>query len=218
MGDASQIRQALLNLLINARDAVTGIANPTILCSLSRYQADDAFHHRHPDARGEQFAMISIQDNGCGIHSHDLGKIFDPFYTTKDVDKGTGLGLAMVYGAIQAHEGAIDVTSVPQTGTTIDMYLPAMQGEPGENEAIGDTPASIHRGANETILLVDDDTTVLRATREVLSSLGYQVLTAEHGIAALELFDTHADEIALLLTDIVMPKMGGIALAQCYPE
>ncbi|TLS77661.1 response regulator [Mariprofundus erugo] len=217
-GDASQIQQALINLLINARDAVATIENPEILCSLQRYQADHAFHHRHPEIKGEQFARLSVQDNGCGIPGDALGKIFEPFYTTKDVDKGTGLGLAMVYGAIQAHGGVIDVTSSPHAGTTIDMYLPMIQEQEARNEEAGHIAPSIHHGAGETILLVDDDTTVLHSTREVLLSLGFRVITAEHGIAALEQFEQQPESIRLLLTDIVMPKMGGIALAQAIRQ
>ena len=107
-GDASQVQQALVNLFINARDAVTDTTDPEITCTLATYQPDNAFHHRHMDTKGELFAHLSIRDNGCGISSKDIDKIFEPFFTTKDVDKGTGLGLAMVYGAIQTHGGAID--------------------------------------------------------------------------------------------------------------
>jgi len=209
-GDATQLQQVLMNLLNNARDAVAHVSQPRIFCSLKLFVVTAAFTKAHPDTKGEQFAQLVVRDNGAGISKEHLDKVFEPFFTTKGVGEGTGLGLAMVYGAVQSHGGIIDIDSSPGMGTTFSIYLPL--SKPDETTE-ADT-SIITEGKGETILLVDDEESMRDTTAEVLKSLGYQVLTAEDGVEALALFKAHPQNIALLLTDIVMPKMGGVELAE----
>ncbi|NWF39413.1 PAS domain S-box protein [Mariprofundus sp. NF] len=209
-GDTTQLQQVLMNLLINASHAVSGTAQPQISCSLAHYVATDAFIDAHPDLHGLHFARLTVQDNGCGITKDHLDKVFEPFFTTKGVGEGTGLGLAMVYGAMQSHEGVIEIESEVGVGTAFHVYLPLKEkGESPEPET-----NSVIEGQQETILLADDEADLRSTTAEVLSSLGYQVLEAGDGEQALEIFKTHQETIDLILTDIVMPKMGGVDLAR----
>lgn len=209
--DVTQIQQLLLNLINNARDAFDGTAHPAIRIGLEKYIADDAFLARHPGSTGREYAHLSVLDNGCGISRANLTQIFEPFFTTKEVGRGTGLGLAMVFGAVKSHAGFIDVDSTPGLGTTFRIYLPLLDARPQ------DTPvetSAMKKGNGETILLVDDDQDVLKTTGQVLTSLGYHVIRAENGLEAMSLFADAADTIQLIFTDVVMPKMGGLELAE----
>ncbi|TLS67258.1 PAS domain S-box protein [Mariprofundus erugo] len=208
-GDATQLQQVLMNLLNNAVDAVAGVAAPGIRCALTAYQADREFAERHPELAVDQFACITVADNGHGIAPDAMAKIFEPFYTTKEVGKGTGLGLAMLYGAVQNHGGVVEVESQPGRGTSFSIYLPLME----DSEAAGEAGKSVCGGGHsETILLVDDEVSVLETTCEVLESMGYRVLTASNGEEAFALFMAHAGEVDLIISDVVMPKMGGVEL------
>lgn len=215
VGDAAQLQQALLNLLNNAIDAVEDTTEPEIYCCLERYVPDAAFLEKYPELASGPLAHVMVCDNGCGILEKDMDHIFEPFFTTKEVDRGTGLGLSMVYGSIQTHRGAIDVASGIGKGTEMHLYLPlwdeAVMVRAGADQPEKDQVAA---EGKETILLVDDDSSVRKICFEVLSSVGYEVLTAENGIAALECFVRHGDRIGLVITDIVMPGMGGFDLAE----
>ena len=213
-GDATQLQQVLMNLLNNARDAVSDVAQPSISCSLRLFIATDAFAKAHSDMKGDRFAQLVIRDNGAGISKEHVNKVFEPFFTTKGVGEGTGLGLAMVYGAVQSHGGIIDVDSDLGMGTTFSIYLP-LSTRPITTEA---DASIIAHGHGETILLVDDEESMRATTAEVLSSLGYRVLIAEDGEEGLALFKVHSQDIALILTDIVMPRMGGIELAKAIRQ
>jgi len=210
-GDATQMQQVLMNLLNNARDAVSHVSQPEISCSLRPFVASDTFLKAHPDFKGSRFAQLMIRDNGAGIAEEIVNKVFEPFFTTKGVGEGTGLGLAMVYGAVQSHGGIIEVESELGTGTSFSIYLPLVKDAGGIAAA---SDASVIQGQGETILLVDDEESMRETTGEVLESLGYKVFMAVDGQEALEIFKAHRQEIALILTDIVMPMVGGIELAK----
>ena len=206
-GDATQLQQALMNLLNNARDAVRDTKQPRIVCTLESFSVDADFQQGHPEIKGERVAHLVVKDNGCGISEDALAQIFVPFFTTKGVGEGTGLGLAMVYGSVQTHGGAIEVDSREGEGTAFHLYLPLYTGE---EKSVEKPKESIVPGEGENILLVDDETGMREAVGEVLTSLGYRVLSAADGEEAVELFKADADGVSLVVTDVVMPKMGGI--------
>ncbi|MFQ5519401.1 MAG: PAS domain S-box protein, partial [Mariprofundus sp.] len=211
-GDASLLQQILMNLMNNARDAVAEVAEPKINVAIDAYKSDEAFIEQHPDARlHHTYARLTVRDNGCGISKHELSKVFEPFYTTKGAGKGTGLGLAMIYGSIQSHAGIIEVDSCVNTGTAFKIYLP-LYSEPESNKAVqGKHEENI--GSGETILMVDDETSLRTVHAELLNLMGYHVLQAADGVQAAELFANHQHDIKLIITDVVMPKMGGVELA-----
>jgi len=211
-GDSTQVQQMVMNLLNNARDAVSAVAEPRITVELSRVDPDEDFLLRHPEQSGFAMALLSIADNGCGIAEKNLQKIFEPFFTTKGVGDGTGLGLAMVFGAVQRHGGAIEVESSKGTGTVFNIYLPLVNKRAEVNK-YGQS-SDVAFGMNETVLLVDDEAVLRTTTSELLSSIGYQVLEAADGYEALQVYAAHQQDIALMITDIVMPKMGGIKLSE----
>jgi len=204
--DATQLQQALINLLNNARDAVCNAVNPKITCKLEPININADFRQRHPEFKGERVAHLSVEDNGHGISEDALEKIFLPFFTTKGVGKGTGLGLAMVYGSVQTHGGTIEVESKQNRGTTFHIYLPLSKDDEINIES---QDQSISPGKGETILLVDDDVDILEATGEAIRDLGYKVLLAEDGEVAVEVFKNNFKDVSLVISDLVMPNMGG---------
>lgn len=210
-GDATQLQQVLMNLMNNAVDAVAGIDQPAIRCRLDAYGPDEAFCLRHPDLEADRFACLSVQDNGCGIDPEDLDKIFEPFFTTKGIGKGTGLGLSMLYGAVQTHGGAVEVESRPGRGSTFRVYLPLCVVE---TSAEAGKQAQAENGQGETILLVDDQRDLRFTAAQVLEVLGYRVLQAGTGREALRIFREQQGRIDLILSDVVMPDMGGVELLQ----
>jgi len=211
MGDISLLQQVIMNITNNACDAVQDTAKPCIVIGLETFAADTRFHQQHAlDA--EAYACISISDNGSGIEEGHLEHIFEPFFTTKAVDKGTGLGLAMAYGAIQSHGGVIEVESLVGKGTTFQIYLPLLEKPQARIEQ--NSEQQIVPGHGETILLVDDNSSIIESGAGVLSNLGYQVLTARNGHEAIGIYQSEQARIALIILDIVMPKMGGIEAAQ----
>jgi len=210
-GDKTHIQQIVVNLLSNARDAVQGSDNPEICMDFGLFEPDDAFLQLHPDAAGKQFACLSVSDNGCGIAEDQLVHLFDPFYTTKEVGEGTGLGLSMLHGACAMHGGYVDVESRLGEGTSVYVYLPV--AEPVV-QAMVEPGRLVIVGQGETILLVDDDEMLRGTGVRVLNRLGYEVLEAEDGVQALELFESHHTEISLVMMDVVMPRMGGVEAAK----
>jgi len=209
VGDPTQLQQVLMNLISNARDAVKGVLNPKINCSLEPYQADAKFIERHSELSGVEMARISVHDNGCGIKEEHQDKVFEPFFTTKSVGEGTGLGLAMVYGSVQAHGGVVELESKVGEGSIIHVYLPVKEKE--LNPELEDKVELLH-GDRELILLVDDEADVRTTTRELLKAMEYQVLEASDGEEALELYHSNRDKIRLVISDVIMPKMGGVEL------
>ena len=210
-GDATQLQQMLLNLLANARHAVEEQASPIIEVSLEMFDADSNSLLRQADLEGEHFVHLLVHDNGCGIAEAHLEKIFEPFFTTKSTGKGTGLGLAMVYGIVQSHGGAIEVESQEGEGTSVHIYLPLIESELDDGE---EDEGVLEAGCGEMVLLVDDDEDVRQTIEAVLSSLGYRVLAASDGEAGWRLFEEHGDAIRIAVLDVVMPRMSGPKLAR----
>jgi CheY-like chemotaxis protein len=180
-------------------------------------ELDEAFVREHPDATIGPHVRLAVTDNGVGMSPEIVARIFEPFFTTKDKGRGTGLGLSMVYGIVKQHNGCIGVRSVEGKGTTFDIYLPYVDEatQPAEPEIERRTTSP--RGS-ETILLVEDEADVRELAREILEMAGYTVREAPTGTDALRLCAQHADEICLLLTDVVMPQMSGPELARQVEE
>jgi PAS domain S-box-containing protein len=209
--DAGMLEQVLLNLSVNARDAMPGGGSLTI--STERARADAALVRGRPEAReGSRYLVISVADTGDGIPPGVLPHIFEPFFTTKEAGKGTGLGLATVFGIVKQHGGFIDVDTEAGRGATFRVYLPEVSVV---SFAAAEAPRPKPRGGTETILLAEDEEMVRRATRTVLARLGYTVLEASTGAEALTVWREHQRDVSLLVTDIVMPGgMTGCELAE----
>ncbi|HKI62505.1 MAG TPA: PAS domain S-box protein [Mariprofundaceae bacterium] len=212
-GDRTQLHQTILNLLNNARDALEETDHPSIDCLLTRYDPDAAFCEQHPGLQAGPTAQIIIRDNGCGIPQKNLAHVFEPFYTTKEVGKGTGLGMSMVYGSVQSHKGAIDLQSEMGKGTSVHLYLPLAVNV--KKEAVTPIPVQEAKALQpSTLLLVDDNINLRTVCGEALQCMGYEVLTADDGNTALECYIQHQKRISLIITDIVMPVMGGFELVK----
>jgi PAS domain S-box-containing protein len=200
--DPGMIEQVLLNLAVNARDAMP--RGGQLLITTDTASFDAAYARTHIEARAGELVCLTVSDTGTGIAPEHLPRIFEPFFTTKELGKGTGLGLATVYGIVKQHQGWIEVFSQPGAGATFKIFLPAIPppvGTAALSQAEADLP-----GGTETILLVEDDYAVRMITRRVLESHGYKVYEATTAAEAMELWRSRAEEIALLLTDIVMPQ------------
>jgi PAS domain S-box-containing protein len=203
-GDAGQLEQALLNLCINARDAMPGGGTLRIE---TRNIPSPALDGPPFAAATAECIVLSVSDTGSGIPIEIQPRIFEPFFTTKEPGKGTGMGLAMVYGIVTNHGGRIEIASAAGAGTTFRILFPASAGtaEPLPAQA---APAPLPRGS-ETVLFVDDEEALRALAREMLGGLGYTILTAADGVEALKIFEERRKEIALVILDLVMPEMGG---------
>lgn len=210
LSDPGQMEQVLLNLIVNARDAISDIGLVTV--ETSNVDLDDGFLSTHPDARRGQHVLMAVSDNGCGINNETLAQIFEPFFTTKEANKGTGLGLSTVYGIVKQSNGHIDVYSEPGLGTTFKVYLPAYNTEMHLISIEAATPSTI--SGNERILVVEDEEGVRSLAAEILRGVGYTVEEAHNGKEALILIDRAVEPIQLMVTDIVMPELGGRQLAE----
>jgi PAS domain S-box-containing protein len=208
--DPSQLDQILMNLCVNARDAISGIGRISIRTGNENFTENDLLNI--PGSIPGDYVMVEVADNGCGMSENTLSHLFEPFFTTKEVGKGTGLGLATVYGIVQQNRGFIKVESTLSCGTRFKIYLPRHRGmlSDTENKEI-ETPAE---QGHETILLVEDEPILLDMTKEMLELNGYQVLIALNPDEALQIAGDHADEIHLVMTDVVMPGMNGYDLAE----
>jgi PAS domain S-box-containing protein len=209
--DAGMMEQVLLNLAVNSRDAMPkgGVLGIRIsLMDLDARQPDE-----NPEARPGQFACLTVTDTGCGIAPENLRRIYEPFFTTKEVGKGTGLGLATVYGIVKQHQGWIDVQSALGKGTTFKVFLPCC----GQGAERSEQPQTVRdvRGGSETILVVEDETPVRELVSSLLSSYGYRILQADSGLKALEIWRGCKEKVDLVLTDLVMPdRVNGRELAE----
>jgi PAS domain S-box-containing protein len=211
LADAAQIHQMLMNLVINARDAMVGGGRLTITTSGTRVAADLAAQLDVPPG---EYVLLTVTDTGIGMEDHVLNHLFEPFFTTKPAGKGTGLGLSTAYGIVRQNRGAITVDSFPGSGTTFRVYLP--QFITGEPYSVADVRApALVRGAS-TILLVEDESAVRHFAATVLARSGYTVLQAATGDEALLLAERYHKPIHLLFTDIVMPGLSGRDLARCF--
>ena len=207
--DPSQMEQVLMNLVINARDAMP--EGGRILIQTSDADLDPDYHSMPSRTPAREYVMLMVTDNGCGMSAETKSQIFEPFFTTKEQGKGTGLGLAIVFGIVKQSSGQILVDSEPGKGTTFKVYFPLVDGAAqSESEERFEEPA---QGA-ETILLVEDEDGVRESTAEYLTENGYTVLKANGGSAALRLAEHYSKRIDLLLTDVVMPKMSGRELCE----
>lgn len=202
--DAGQFQQLLMNLCINARDAMPD--GGTLLIKTDDVRLSQRYCDVHPDVEPGRYLALAVSDTGTGMPPDVVEHIFEPFYTTKEVGKGTGLGLSMVYGLVQQHHGAIRVYSEVGLGTTFRIYLPTVDA--GESHPAADNlPARC--GGTETILIADDEPQVHNVYMRVLRAAGYTLLSARDGREAWEMFQAHQDEIDLLLLDVMMPHMSG---------
>ncbi len=205
--DPSQFEQVLVNLCVNARDAITGVGQ--LIIETGNVTIDEAYCGTHPDAAPGEFIKLVVSDDGRGMDRETLSHLFEPFFTTKVMGKGTGLGLATIYGIVKQSAGFINVYSEPGSGSTFTVYLPRHLGQ-ALPEAAAATPAV---GGHETVLLVEDEPGLLKVTGRMLERLGYTVLAAGTPGEALRLAGEHSGQIHLLLTDVVMPEMNGPDLA-----
>ena len=200
----------IMNIVVNARDAMPNGGKITI--ETANVELDEAYVREHAEAKLGPHVMLAITDTGLGMDAETRAHIFEPFFTTKGVGKGTGLGLSTVYGIVKQSEGSIWVYSEPGRGTTFKIYVPRAEGaaEPLKRPVAA---AEVSRGT-ETILLVEDDEGVRKLICDVLRSNGYTVMVSEDGEKAVEICKQHEGPIHLLLTDVVLPKMGGPEIAK----
>jgi len=208
--DAGELDTALLNLFVNARDAIEDSGK--LMIETANVVLDDDYAARHTEVEPGEHVMICVSDTGKGMDAETLRQVFEPFFTTKDVGKGSGLGLSMVFGFTKQSGGHIKIYSEPNEGTSVKLYFPRQStGRPTD---VKPSPEAQLKGGTEHILIAEDDDLVLQHLKKLLVSLGYRVSSAMSGSEALEVMQAH-DDIALLLTDIVMPGgMNGRELAE----
>jgi CheY-like chemotaxis protein len=208
--DRGQVEQVVMNLCLNARDAMPEGGKLVIETGVT--SLEEGYLKLYPYMTAGRYAVLSVSDTGIGMDEETREHIFEPFFTTKGQEKGTGLGLAMVYGIVKQHDGFIHVYSEPGKGTTFRVYFPEVDA-PADAKVI--ESQGVAHGGSETILLAEDNESVRDLTEKTLSSFGYKVLIACDGEEAVDIFRRHGKEIAMAVLDVVMPKMGG---KQAYDE
>jgi len=201
--DASMIEQVLMNLAVNARDAMPNGGDLTI--SVDAVEVTKEHAARNPEASAGRFVCLSVRDTGCGMDKDIASRIFEPFFTTKDVGKGTGLGLATVYGIAKQHHGWIEVESALGQGSLFRVFFPAIESAPTETD-VQKIANEVNRGNGETILVVEDEPALRFLVRKIIQRYGYSVIEAKSGREALAIWERQKDQIDLLLTDLVMPE------------
>lgn len=206
--DPGQIEQVVMNLVVNARDAMPDGGKITVRTQMA--SLDEAEARKRAPMTSGQYVLLSVSDTGHGMDPETKAHIFEPFFTTKEIGKGTGLGLATVYGVVKQSGGFIYVDSAPGKGTTFEIYLPL--AEQPIYRSGSHVPAATFVGGRETVLVVEDEIGVRELACEFLRASGYTVLSADNGVEALEVCSRHSGPIHVLLTDVVMPKMGGAEL------
>jgi signal transduction histidine kinase/CheY-like chemotaxis protein/HAMP domain-containing protein len=212
LADIGMIEQVVMNLSVNARDAMT--RGGWLNIGVEPVDIDPAFNDSHPQARPGPFVRLRVTDTGCGMDSETMSRIFEPFFTTKDIGQGTGLGLATVYGIVKQHDGWVEVNSERGKGSTFDVYFPASDELPDRimQETAVTGPVA---GGTETILIVEDEPVLRSMARDILEECGYRILEASSGKDALDVWTRQAEKIDLLLTDMVMPDgISGVNLAE----
>jgi PAS domain S-box-containing protein len=217
--DPSQVDQILANLCVNARDAISGVGKLTIETGMITF--DPAYCDDHEGFIPGDFVMLAVSDDGCGMDQEILENLFEPFFTTKEVGKGTGLGLATIYGICKQNNGFINVYSEPGQGSTFKIYLPRHSA--GMAKKIPDRPMiPSPRGSGESILIVEDDLTILEMLETMLETMNYKIITAATPSRAMEMAHSHSGNIHLVITDVVMPEMNGRDLSEklsaLYPD
>jgi len=208
MVDANQLENAILNLAINARDAMPD--GGSLVVETSHLTLDEELCAHWPGMAAGCYVVVAVSDSGVGMDSPTLEKVFDPFFTTKPIGQGTGLGLSMVYGFAKQSNGHVRIHSAPGSGTSVKIFLPvAEEGHLPQGGGV----VTDHRGDGETVLLVEDDASVRLLVREVLSELGYTALEAAEAQSALQLLGS-GSKVDLLITDVGLPGMNGRQLAE----
>jgi len=205
--DPGQLEQVIMNLAVNARDAMPN--GGKLILETERCQLDESYVAERSEVMPGSYVVMAVTDTGSGMSKQTQEHIFEPFFTTKDPGKGTGLGLATVYGIVKQSRGHISVYSEVGLGTTFKIYLPTI--EKSLSVATAESVAPAHRG-NETILLVEDEDALRSLAAESLRRLGYNVLPAADGVQALEIAEQHGGIIDVVITDMIMPRMGGLEL------
>ena len=215
--DKGQIEQILINLCVNARDAMP--TGGTVTIETENVRIDEEYRKTHSWVETQRYVLMSVTDTGCGMDEETVGKIFEPFFTTKGVSEGTGLGLSTVYGLVKQHGGMVLVYSEVGKGSTFKVYLPQVERSA---TLVGNKIEGPVSGGTETILLAEDDEMVCELNKTILEHAGYTVLTASDGEEALCVFEDHADEVDMVILDVVMPKIGGRAvyeqIREKYPQ
>jgi PAS domain S-box-containing protein len=206
-GDPTQIHQILLNLSVNARDAMPN--GGTLSVSAENCILDEHYSGMNLHAKAGNYVMINVTDSGSGMSKRVIDKIFEPFFTTKELSKGTGLGLSTVMAIVKGHEGLINVYSEPGKGTTFKVYLPAMGIS--SSATVEDDSSILPRGTGQTVLVIDDESSILTITSQTLQAFGYKVLTAVDGAEGVAMFAQNTQGIAVVVTDMNMPIMNGLA-------
>jgi two-component system cell cycle sensor histidine kinase/response regulator CckA len=205
-GDPGELVQAIVNLIVNARDALP--EGGWVAVETANVAIDDTYARAHPEARTGEYSLVTVSDSGAGIRPEVRARIFEPFFTTKPSGHGTGLGLAMVYGTVRRHGGWIQCYSEAGRGTRFSVYLPRLVAAEAAADADARRDGQPEQG-RETILLVEDDDTFRQIGTECLRELGYSVVSARDGIEAVELFSVMKDEVDLVILDLTMPRMNG---------
>lgn len=208
--DQSQIEQVVMNLVVNARDAMG--EGGTLTVETANVELDDGYAAKHLAVKPGPYVLLSVTDTGSGMDHQTQARIFEPFFTTKGPGKGTGLGLSTVYGIVKQSGGNVWVYSEPGRGSTFKVYLPRVR--PATSTATAAKAPPVRTTGSETILVVEDEDAIREIARRILVAAGYTVLTARNGKEALSLCEAHPETIHLVLTDVVMPEMGGVMLAQ----
>ena len=208
-GDPTQLHQVLLNLSVNARDVMP--QGGSLIIGAENFEVDEHYASIAPGAEAGPHVLLRVSDTGSGMSREVIDKIFDPFFTTKEIGKGTGLGLSTVFGIVKDHGGFISVYSEIGRGTTFKIFLPAQLKELPDKS--GMTPELLE-GHGELVLLVDDEANILRVTKMALENNNYHVVSASDGREALKIFSEQSDSIKVVLTDMDLPHLGGVALAR----
>lgn len=216
MGDGIHLEQVIANLIMNSMDAMP--SGGAIMIATSYRKIGPELAHISPFLAPGGYVVLTIRDTGTGIPRQIIDRIFDPFFTTKPAGKGTGLGLAMVYGIVKTHKGEIRVESAEGAGTVFEIYFPASDKPVLPAKETTFDPSLLSQAAGETVFIVDDEKDVLSYVRDILEMQGYKVFSADNPNFAIELFQRISDEIDIVITDIVMPAMNGSELAGLLKE
>ncbi|MDB6019946.1 MAG: sensor hybrid histidine kinase [Pedosphaera sp.] len=211
-GDRTQIQQVLLNLCVNARDAM--VQGGSLSLRAENIILDEHHARNNPDAKPGSHVLIQVSDSGAGIPAEIIDRVFDPFFTTKSQGKGTGLGLSTVMGIVKGHGGSVTVCSEPNKGTVFNVFLPAFPDTKAISAPTETLASPLPHGTGDTILLVDDEIAILKANQKILEKYHYQVLTAQDGAEGLAVFAHHRKVIKAIVTDIMMPHVDGLALVR----
>ncbi|MBN8721592.1 MAG: PAS domain S-box protein [Acidobacteria bacterium] len=203
--DETQLNQVLMNLCINARDAM--LEGGDLSISISNVSTDEQYTKTHLEAKLGNFIVISVSDTGLGMTEEVANKIFEPFFTTKEIGKGTGLGLSTVLAIVKSHEGFISVYSEPSIGTTFQVYFPALTNQ--QDIRVSQTSLEIFSGQGELILLVDDEVLIRQVTKTTLEHNGYKVVTAKDGVEAIKFYQNNKEAVKLSIIDLIMPNLDG---------